>query len=868
MKTIIILTSCILSISSSLLTEQALASIRSTPPTNTTQVIPNPQQPTHNSEQQAQQLYENGQFTAAIPLLEDAIANYSTQGDSLSQARVFRNLALIYQQLGDWNKANDSISESLNRLETLANTEERTKLLAQTLDVQGQIQLLIGQPEDAVETWKRATDIYKQIGDNTGFTRSKINQVQALKAIGLYAQASKTLTEIQDSLNEQPDSLLKVKTLQSLGDVLREIGQLTESYKILQQSLVISEKLQSPEAVATTLLSLGNTTRSQQQPETALDFYQRAAEMSPLISLQVQAQLNQLSLLIDQDQESKAKAIIPIIESLLTELPPSQTAVYAQINLARSKIKLENRRATEFATRPTSDAQASIANDLVTAVKQAQNLGDKRAETYAIGSLGGLYEQNQRWDEARSLTEKALLIAQGINASDITYQWQWQLGRIVKKQGDRQGAIAAYTQSIKTLKSLRSDLVAISSDAQFSFRESVEPVYRELVDLLLQPGANQEELKQARDAIEALQLAELDNFFRDACLDAKPVQIDQLDPTAAIFYTIILNNRLEVIVTLPGKPLRHYTTLLPQLEIDNTLKKMRESLAVERERPFNKNRLQLSQTVYDWLIRPIEAELTASGIKNLVFVSDGFLRNISIAALYDGKQYLVEKYAVAVAPSLQLIDPKPLPREQLQVLGAGLTQARQGFGALPNVKLEFEGIEVAASSEVLLNQSFTESTFKKAVNTSSFQVVHLATHGEFSSKAEDTFLLTWDDRLNVDELNSLLRADKQQIRPIELLVLSACRTAAGDNRAALGLAGVAVRAGARSTVASLWYVSDEATSLLMTHFYQELARSQTESGDPMTKAEALRRAQLAVLRNQRFTHPYYWSAFVLVGNWL
>ncbi|HAG81258.1 MAG TPA: hypothetical protein DCL61_08805, partial [Cyanobacteria bacterium UBA12227] len=118
------------------------------------------------------------------------------------------------------------------------------------------------------------------------------------------------------------------------------------------------------------------------------------------------------------------------------------------------------------------------------------------------------------------------------------------------------------------------------------------------------------------------------------------------------------------------------------------------------------------------------------GIKNLVFVSDGFLRNISIAALYDGKQYLVEKYAVAVAPSLQLIDPKPLPREQLQVLGAGLTQARQGFGALPNVKLEFEGIEVAASSEVLLNQSFTESTFKKAVNTSSFQVVHLATHGE------------------------------------------------------------------------------------------------------------------------------------------
>ena len=413
-----------------------------------------------------------------------------------------------------------------------------------------------------------------------------------------------------------------------------------------------------------------------------------------------------------------------------------------------------------------------------------------------------------------------------------------------------------------TLKSLRSDIVAISSEIQFSFKESVEPVYRELAGLLLQAEATQENLQQARKVIEALQLAELDNFFRDACLDATPRAIDNLDPTAAIFYTIVLDNSLEVILALPGQNLRYYTTNLSQAEIEDTLSQLRASLASPRERLFNKKRLELSQKVYDWLIRPIEADLVDTKIENLVFILDGELRNISIAALHDGEKYVVEKYGVALAPSLELVDPKPLAREQIQVLSGGLTEARQGFEALPNVAQELEGIKAQVPNDILLNQSFTDTNFKTVVNTTSYPVIHLATHGEFSSNAQNTFLLTWDEKLRIEELNTLLRADTKQTRPIELLVLSACKTAAGDKRAALGLAGIAVRAGARSTAASLWYVSDEATALLMSNFYQELAKSD------ITKAEALRRAQLAVLHNEKFAHPYFWSAFVLVGNWL
>jgi CHAT domain-containing protein len=112
-------------------------------------------------------------------------------------------------------------------------------------------------------------------------------------------------------------------------------------------------------------------------------------------------------------------------------------------------------------------------------------------------------------------------------------------------------------------------------------------------------------------------------------------------------------------------------------------------------------------------------------------------------------------------------------------------------------------------------------------------------------------------------LDTLLRAREQgELNPIELLVLSACQTATGDRRAALGLAGLAVRSGARSTLATLWSVNDRSTALFMVEFYREL-------GQPgVTKAQAVRNAQLALLKQPQYEHPYYWAPFILLGNWL
>ena len=818
---------------------------------------------------QGRQYYETGQFAAAANFWSQAARAFASLGDRLNQAMVLSNLSLAYQQLGQLSEAKKATNTSLKLLQTKtesASKKEHMRILAQALNTQGSLQLALGESESALATWQQAASAYDKAGDRTGFIRSSINSAQALRALGLYRRALTTLIEVNLIQQKQPDSLIKVAGLRSLGTTLQLIGEADSSRQVLQNSLALAQKLESPADISATLLSLGNTARSQEDAKAALAFYDRSATKATDATTKLQAQLNSLSLLIDRQQLSAAQALLPQIKSEIANLPASRNTVYAKINFAQSLMKLGSQNRAEGAEegggeKPLASQPLYIAQILAQAVQQAKSLKDQRAEAYALGNLGKLYQQTQQLSSAQELTQQALILAQAIHAPDIAYNWQWQLGRLQRDRGDIIGAIATYTEAAKTLQSLRSDLVAINPDVQFSFRESVEPVYRELVSLLLgkSDGApTQENLALAREAIESLQLAELDNFFKEACLDTKPVQLDSVNVQAAVIYPIILTDRLEVILSLPGQPLRHYATSIPQSQLESTIEQFRQNLVIRSKREY----IPVAQKLYDWLIRPVEADLAKSGVKTLVFVPDGALRNIPMAALRDRHQYLIEKYSIALAPSLKLLDPKPLQRRQLKAIALGLSEARQGFAPLSNVPLELKQIQSEVSSVVLLNQKFTRNAFQNQVESTNFPIVHIATHGQFSSKAEQTFILSWDDRINVKQLDRILQSRNKSNGAIELLVLSACQTAAGDKRAALGLAGIAVRAGARSTLATLWSVDDAATAELMNEFYRELANT------TLTKAEALRRAQLKLIKNPQAQHPIYWAAYVLVGNWL
>ena len=898
--------------------------------------------------EQGKVLYEAGKFSEAVAVLQQAREAFKTQGDKLKESMTLSNLALAYQQLGSWSEAQQALTESLNLLQSgetvskipQSRATERLQVLAQTLDIQGRIQISVGQVEQALKTWQQAAATYAQMGNQDGRRQSQINQAQALQSMGFYTRACKTLlntlgienqncqisNEQLQTLKAQPNSLPQAVALRTLGDVLQLVGDLQQSENVLKLSLQVAERLQSPANISSARFSLANTVRAQrmtsdagqsrQTSENPLTLYQQAAAEATSPTLRIQAQLNQLSLLIEEQRLPEARSLSAQIQSQLDNLPPSRTAVYARINLAQSVSKLS----------PSEvDTGAKL---LAKAIEQAKSLGDQRATAYALGNLGELYEKTGQWSDAKNLTEEALVLAQTINAPDIAYRWQWQLGRLLKAQGNRKQAIAAYDSAVKTLKDLRSDLVSINPNVQFSFRESVEPVYREFVELLLQSDANPDNLAQARDVIESLQLAELANFFREDCLTGNPIKIDQIDQKAAVIYPIVLKDRLEVVLSLPNAPLRHYATSLPREQVENTFNELRQAIAsssvnpisrgeVERTQPepnsppetegtgteanprglgavareecrstlgpvplscqtspTSQDYLPLAQQVYQWLIQPVEPDLAKSELKTLVFVLDGPLLNLPMAVLHDGKEFLIEKYAIAYTPGLNLLDSKPLARGKISALKAGLTQPREitlsssttpiFFSALPFVKQELETLQSNVAGQLLLNQDFTTATIQQEINSIPFPVVHLATHGQFSSNEKDTFILTWDDRLNVNQLNTLLRSREEIGRnPIELLVLSACQTAAGDRRAALGLAGVAVRAGARSTLATLWLVSDEGTAELMTRFYQEL------TNPTISKAEALRRAQVALLKNSRYQQkPEIWAPYVLVGNWL
>lgn len=795
-----------------------------------------------NIEQEAEKLYRQNQFSEAIDLLQKAIRQYQAQGDIISSAIALRNLALVYQQLGQWEQAETTLTQAEEVIPTIASESEKNQLLAQILEVRGQIELSLGRSQNALDTWKQAVSLYQQQGNLKGFTEATIYQAYALQSLGLYYQAIKNLTAVKEQLENEPNTIIKAQALLNIGKVLSRIGNYAESEQILDSSLAIAQELDEKPIITDIFLNLGNNARLKSKPKLALKFYQQARQTASGLDI-LRVKLACLDVLVDLEEKEAATQEAKQIEQLLSQLPPQQTTIQGKVSLARNLIELK--------TKPNQIAQL-----LVSAIQQSNSLGIKRIEGDALGVLGNLYERNQKWQEAKTITEKALLITQSINAKELTYQWQWQLGRIHKAQGDIEAAIAAYTQATNNLQALRSDLVAISSDVQYSFREKIEPVYRELAALLIQPGATQADLNQARQVIEALQVAQLDNFFRDGCLDTKPVQIETIDSTAAIFYTIILGNRLKVIAAIPGQPLHYYYKELPSSEIEISMTSANSQIS--RPRRFN---LELLQQAYDWLIRPIEDNLEANEIQTLVFVPDGVLRNLPPATFYDGEQYLIEKYSVAIAPSLQLVELQTEEETPQEILLAGLSQPRQGFASLPGVKREIEQIQPLFVSEVLLNNSFTELNFNRSVSQTPFRLVHLATHGQFSSNPEETFVLTWDERIDIDELNNLLRGDSKQMRPVDLLVLSACETATGDRNSFLGLAGIAVRGGARSTVASLWAVSDEATVALMTNFYQELAKAD------ITKAEALRRAQISTLNQERFSHPFFWSAFILIGNW-
>jgi CHAT domain-containing protein len=811
-----------------------------------------PTQPTADPIEQGRQQYRAGDLNAAIVTWAQAAQQFKQQSNPAQQALSLSYLSLAYQELSRWPDATLMIGQSRQLLESNANAANAA-LWAQVLNTEAGLLLHQGQAETALERWQQAQTYYDQARDPQGSLGSQINQAQALQQLGFYRRARQQLEAINQQLTPLPNSEMKVAGLRSLGLALQNMGD-DSGTAVLESSLQVAQTLNDRTAISPVMLSLGKFAAAADDFDQALNYFEQAERSTQNPTEQLQAKLSQLQLLIEHGQSPAsaqlATQISQQIQPQLLTIAPSRTSLYTAINF----IATLNDLADPAPLVPLQDL-AQLSRQVV---KSAQQIHDRSAEAYALNQWGQLYDRTHQVADAQTVTQKALMISRELQADNLIAQSAWQMGRLAKQQGSRSTAIDYYKEAVKSLQAIRGDLIAVNQDVQFSYRESVEPVYRELVELLVAGQPGQAELVQARDLIESLQIAELDNFFREACLD-KANQIDQLDPTATVVYPMILPDRLAVILSTGNQPLRYYSVAQSQRVTNETIAAMYRSLSPVADA---KTRLKLSQQLYDWLIRPAAAAGALKDTKTLVFVLDGRLRNIPMSALHDGQQYLIEQYAVTLSPGLQLLRSHTLQAGQSSAIVGGISQARSGFAALPSVETEVQTIARTVHSSTLLNQAFTGDALADRIKGSKADIIHLATHGQFSSRLEDTFLLTWDGRINVKALASLLRSrEGRQSQAIELLVLSACDTATGDDRAALGLAGLAVKSGARSTIATLWPVKDKAAALLMTQFYDNLQKPQTN------KAEALRQAQLHLLRQTDFREPFFWSGVVLVGNW-
>ena len=712
----------------------------------------------------------------------------------------------------------------------------------------------------AVSSWEKAARLFEEAG-NTGKGAEIFAKLsQAYQGLGQHRDALKAAERALLLARQNEDERQTGDALNQLGNTLGNLGEKARARQALEEGLRIAGHLNDATLSAGILNNLGNLLASQEENEQALRAYKESvATAGDKAPTSAPALVNGATVCLRLGDYGEAESLLNKAFPLLQEAEESYYKAHALINAGLLYTDLRSARPG----RETAlGVQASAA--LIEAVRVSRGLGDTRTLSYAYGSLGSLYEKEDRFEEALKLTKAAVFYAQRSQAPESLYRWHWQSGRILRRVGRTEEAIIAYRHALTHLQTLRQEMASCTGGSDSSFGKTAGALCSQYVDLLLGYAGSAQDpqayLAEAREALELVKVFELRDYFKDDCVDAARYvekKLDALSETALIIYPIVLQDRLELLVRFP-ESLRRYTVGVSSDRLTQEVREFRRKIEKRTTGEF----LPHGQKLYDWLIRPFEKDLAAHPIDTLVFVPDRALRTIPMAALHDGERFLVQQYATAVTPGLNLTDPRPLRREQLNVLALGLTESVQDFPGLPYVSGELKAIHELFGGRSLLNQDFVAARVEEELRRQPFSIVHIASHGHFGKEVEDTFLLTFDARLTMDRLGEVVGLFRFREEPLDLLTLSACETAAGDDRAALGLAGIAIRAGARSALATLWHVSDPSSYRLVVEFYRRL------QAPDVSRASALQAAQLALIGDPRYDHPCYWAPFLLINNWL
>lgn len=716
--------------------------------------------------------------------------------------------------------------------------------------------------EVAAQTWTARVEQERAAGRNSELGYALARRAEALQALGHRQRALADLEEATPLVRGGADTMLSAAILGALGQAYFLTGKLEQAEPLLSEALSGARNAGAQPVIAAVLNDQAILFAASGRPAEALAAYAASASNARAVGDRIlagKAALNAARL-----QWRRAEPARALVDQAVADLQAAPDSADKSFQLAGAG-ELLRQMARASASRQGADQAGAI---LRQAADIAERSGDSRGAANAWGFLAELSQDGNDNTEALARNERALFEAQRAGALETLFQWQWQRARLLERLGRDDEAFAAYRRTLESLDLVKSDLASDLWASRESFRDKVGPAYLGFANLLTRRAATggdraaaRQLLREAQAVLERFRTVELEDYFRDDCVArylSRSRPVEETAPRTAVIYPIPLADRLELLVTI-GADIHQVVVPVGTENLAQEARALRRLL----EKRATYQYLPHARKLYDWVLRPLESLLAGAAVDTLVLIPDGPLRGIPLGALHDGSQFAVARYAIAIAPSLTLVEPRPLAQATPSVFAGGLTEAVQGFAALPFVEIELDELKGGrGAGEQLRDRTFTTANLERELARKSYSVVHMASHAQFEADSRRSFLLTYDGKLTLDRLEDHMKANRYRDDPVELLFLSACQTAAGDERAALGLAGVAVKAGARSALATLWHINDQASSLLVAEFYRQLGMPGT------TKAQALQRAQLSLLKDLRYRHPGYWSPFLMIGNWL
>lgn len=712
----------------------------------------------------------------------------------------------------------------------------------------------------ATQDWGEAIRLCHAVGARDLEEQALARRGEAYRAAGYFHEAVNDLHSALAMAEQDGDQSLIAASSGALGNLALLLRRSAAAEPLLKRAHDVAAALGDSALLAASSNDLGNLYATLGRVGEAQRAYADAVASAVTArdgTLAATAQINAVRLEMQRGDLARAGGQLNDAVQRLEQQPPSFARGMALISAGSAVFERDGVL--------SADLQAVAYRAFSLAADEANVVHNAVLTSLAEGSLGRLYERAGRVDDAATFTERALFEAQNANTPELTFRWSWQRARLARRRGQVETALTEYRAADLALQSVRPDIPVEYRQGHSSFRTSFSPFYLEFADLLLQQsavnsGRSVTLIKEARDTVEQLKESELQDYFQDSCVTSfatRQQSIDNVAPRTAILYPIILPDRLEMLVSFGGEQ-RQFTLPLPEGKLRDQVNRLRTLL----EKRTTNEYLPLSQELYNEILRPLDPTLAQHQIDTLVIVPDGVLRTIPFAALHDGKGFVIERYAIAVAPSLHLTDPRPLTSKSRDALVLGISQSVQGFAALPNVRSEVKEVHDTEGGDVFLDNQFVRARFDSELKNAPFGIVHIASHAQFGDDPSQTFVLAYDGHLTMDDLEKTIKYGEFRENALELLTLDGCETAAGDDRAALGLAGIALKSGARSALATLWFISDKASGDLVVKFYEAL-----KAGN-ISKAHALQAAQRQLIADPRYSHPAYWAPFLLIGNWL